>query len=225
MNHGINWVQLLITVTTPKMIRIHVFKKSVPMHAVNIHIMSFSNDLPKLSKLAPQDVQVIIYYGPKMFTLAGFASSTAIFLSAGISACQMASTLVLSRLVDKVGRKPMSRWGIDWALKCMFKLYSCSVSIDRKKQILRTGGTTKDFLNIPSWFFFSISILIRCITLLESLDVSTEATLDLPSWSSACWGSCGVFGCPRGTKLAGLPSSRVFLSAWHFRSLWDRSFG
>ena len=53
-------------------------------------------------------VEVIIYYGPKMFTLAGFPSSTAIFLSAGISACQMISTLLLSRLVDKVGRKPMS---------------------------------------------------------------------------------------------------------------------
>lgn len=53
-------------------------------------------------------IEVIIYYGPKMFTLAGFPSSTAIFLSAGISACQMISTLLLSRLVDKVGRKPMS---------------------------------------------------------------------------------------------------------------------
>lgn len=52
-------------------------------------------------------INVIIYYGPKMFTLAGFSSSTAIFLSASISACQMMSTLFLSRVVDKVGRKPM----------------------------------------------------------------------------------------------------------------------
>lgn len=57
-------------------------------------------------------INVIIYYGPKMFTLAGFPSSTAIFLSAGISACQMISTLLLSRLVDKVGRKPMSYIGL-----------------------------------------------------------------------------------------------------------------
>ena len=57
-------------------------------------------------------INVIIYYGPKMFSLAGFPSSTAICLSAGISACQMISTLLLSRLVDKVGRKPMSYIGL-----------------------------------------------------------------------------------------------------------------
>lgn len=61
-------------------------------------------------------INVIIYYGPKMFTLAGLPNSTAVFVSAGISFAQMCSTLLLSRMVDRVGRKPMSYIGLSFML-------------------------------------------------------------------------------------------------------------
>ena len=57
-------------------------------------------------------INVIIYYGPKMLTLAGFANSAAVFISAALSLSQMCSTFLLSRLVDRLGRKPMSFIGV-----------------------------------------------------------------------------------------------------------------
>ena len=97
-------------------------------------------------------INVIIYYGPKMFTLAGLPNSTAVFLSAGISLCQMAATLLLSRLVDRVGRKPMSYIG----LSCM---------------VISLGGIIYSYLLPPShqagWM-----ALISCFSFRVAFSVS-----------------------------------------------------
>jgi len=53
-----------------------------------------------------------VYYGPKIFSMAGFPKEDSMLLSALLSAVQMTATLLLARLVDRVGRRPMSFIGL-----------------------------------------------------------------------------------------------------------------
>jgi len=57
-------------------------------------------------------INVAIYYGPKIFTLASFPNRLSIILCALVSGMQMVATLFLSFLVDKAGRKPMCFIGL-----------------------------------------------------------------------------------------------------------------
>lgn len=57
-------------------------------------------------------INVAVYYGPKIFTLAGFSKDVATFLCVCLSATQMAATLLLARVIDRLGRRPVSLVGI-----------------------------------------------------------------------------------------------------------------
>lgn len=57
-------------------------------------------------------INVAVYYGPKIFTLTGFSKDEATFLCVCLSGAQMAATLGLARVVDRLGRRPVSLVGI-----------------------------------------------------------------------------------------------------------------
>ncbi len=57
-------------------------------------------------------INVVIYFGPQILKNAGFQDVASISLSAGVSIAQLAAILVLMRLVDRVGRKPLAMIGI-----------------------------------------------------------------------------------------------------------------
>jgi len=56
-------------------------------------------------------INVAVYYGPKIFTLAHFSKHFSILLSSAVSLAQLAATLLLALLVDKVGRRIMALIG------------------------------------------------------------------------------------------------------------------
>jgi len=57
-------------------------------------------------------INVVVYYGPKVLSMAGFPKEDLMLLSALLSAVQMMATLLLARLVDRLGRRPMSFVGL-----------------------------------------------------------------------------------------------------------------
>ena len=57
-------------------------------------------------------INVVIYFGPQILKNAGFQDVASIALSAGVSITQLGAILVLMRLVDRVGRKPLAMIGI-----------------------------------------------------------------------------------------------------------------
>ena len=56
-------------------------------------------------------INVVIYFASNIEN-AGFQDVASISLSAGVSIAQLAAILVLMRLVDRVGRKPLAMIGI-----------------------------------------------------------------------------------------------------------------
>jgi MFS family permease len=57
-------------------------------------------------------INVVIYFGPQILKEAGFGSVQATALTAGVSTAQLISVVVLMRLVDRVGRRPMAFIGL-----------------------------------------------------------------------------------------------------------------
>ena len=97
-------------------------------------------------------INVVIYYGPKMLTLVGFASSTAVFVSTTISLFQMGSTILLARLVDRLGRKPMSFIG----LSCML-VSLCGIAFS---YLLPPSHRAASWLALISCFAFRVAFSV-----------------------------------------------------------------
>ena len=58
-------------------------------------------------------INTIIYYGPKIFTLAGITSSeNAILATLLVAVTNVLATIIALVLVDRVGRKPLLYWGV-----------------------------------------------------------------------------------------------------------------
>jgi MFS family permease len=58
-------------------------------------------------------INTIIYYGPKIFTLAGITSSeNAILATLLVAITNVLATVIALVLVDRVGRKPLLYWGV-----------------------------------------------------------------------------------------------------------------
>lgn len=58
-------------------------------------------------------INTIIYYGPKIFALAGItANENAIFATLLVAVMNVLGTIVALVLVDRVGRKPLLYWGV-----------------------------------------------------------------------------------------------------------------
>ena len=58
-------------------------------------------------------INTIIYYGPKIFTLAGITSSeNAILATLLVAVTNVLATVIALVLVDRVGRKPLLYWGV-----------------------------------------------------------------------------------------------------------------
>jgi sugar porter (SP) family MFS transporter len=68
-------------------------------------------------------INTIIYYGPKIFSLAGITSNkNAIFATLIVAVTNMLATIVALVFVDRVGRKPLLYWGIGGMTISLFLL-------------------------------------------------------------------------------------------------------
>jgi sugar porter (SP) family MFS transporter len=64
-------------------------------------------------------INTIIYYAPTIFSAAGFKSSAAILVAVGLGALTLATTLVTSQIIDRVGRRPLMLGGALAMAVCM----------------------------------------------------------------------------------------------------------
>jgi len=68
-------------------------------------------------------INTIIYYGPKIFSLAGVASDkSAIFATFLVAAVNVLATVIALVLVDRLGRKPLLYWGVGGMTVSLFVL-------------------------------------------------------------------------------------------------------
>jgi len=68
-------------------------------------------------------INTVIYYGPKIFSLAGIASDeSAIFATFLVAAVNVLATVIALVLVDRLGRKPLLYWGVGGMTLSLFLL-------------------------------------------------------------------------------------------------------
>lgn len=68
-------------------------------------------------------INTIIYYGPRIFALAGISSDkSAIFATFLVAAVNVLATVIALVLVDRVGRKPLLYWGVGGMTLSLFIL-------------------------------------------------------------------------------------------------------
>jgi sugar porter (SP) family MFS transporter len=68
-------------------------------------------------------INTVIYYGPRIFALAGVSSSqSAIFATFVIAVMNVLATVIALVLVDRVGRKPLLYWGVGGMTASLFAL-------------------------------------------------------------------------------------------------------
>ncbi|HVN05927.1 MAG TPA: sugar porter family MFS transporter [Bryobacteraceae bacterium] len=68
-------------------------------------------------------INTVIYYGPRIFALAGVASNqSAIFATFVIAVMNVLATIIALVLVDRVGRKPLLYWGVGGMTASLFVL-------------------------------------------------------------------------------------------------------
>jgi sugar porter (SP) family MFS transporter len=68
-------------------------------------------------------INTIIYYGPKIFSLAGISlDKSAIFATFLVAVVNVLATVIALVLVDRVGRKPLLYWGVSGMTLSLFLL-------------------------------------------------------------------------------------------------------
>ena len=68
-------------------------------------------------------INTVIYYGPRIFSLAGVSSSqSAIFATFVIAVMNVLATVVALVLVDRIGREPLLYWGVGGMTASLFLL-------------------------------------------------------------------------------------------------------
>ena len=68
-------------------------------------------------------INTVIYYGPRIFALAGVASNqSAIFATFVIAVMNVLATVIALVLVDRAGRKPLLYWGVGGMTVSLFVL-------------------------------------------------------------------------------------------------------
>jgi sugar porter (SP) family MFS transporter len=68
-------------------------------------------------------INTVIYYGPKIFSLAGISSDqSAIFATFLVAAVNVLATVIALVLVDRLGRKPLLYWGVGGMTLSLFLL-------------------------------------------------------------------------------------------------------
>ncbi|GGA53885.1 MFS transporter [Edaphobacter acidisoli] len=68
-------------------------------------------------------INTIIYYGPRIFTMAGITSNeNAIFATLLVASTNVVATVIALVLVDRVGRKPLLYWGVGGMTLSLFLL-------------------------------------------------------------------------------------------------------
>ncbi len=90
----------------------HLFEKSIrPALLAGIGISVFQQ---------LTGINVVIYYAPRIFNLAGFESSqSAILATVGIGVINVIMTIIALWLIDMIGRKPLLKIGITGMLICL----------------------------------------------------------------------------------------------------------
>jgi sugar porter (SP) family MFS transporter len=85
-------------------------------------------------------INTIIYYGPKIFSLAGIGSDkNAIFATFLVAVVNVLATVIALVLVDRVGRKPLLYWGVSGMALSLFML---SYSFHHRASLGATLGIT-----------------------------------------------------------------------------------
>lgn len=68
-------------------------------------------------------INTIVYYGPRIFVLAGISSDkSAIFATLLVAVVNVLATIIALVLVDRVGRKPLLYWGVGGMTLSLFVL-------------------------------------------------------------------------------------------------------
>ncbi|MBB5057948.1 sugar porter (SP) family MFS transporter [Granulicella aggregans] len=76
-------------------------------------------------------INTIIYYGPKIFALAGItANKSAIFATLLVAVTNVLATIIALVLVDRVGRKPLLYVGVGGMTASLFTLAACFYNQD-----------------------------------------------------------------------------------------------
>jgi SP family galactose:H+ symporter-like MFS transporter len=71
-------------------------------------------------------INTIVYYGPRIFALAGISSDkNAIFATLLVAVVNVLATIIALVLVDRVGRKPLLYWGVSGMTLSLFVLAYC----------------------------------------------------------------------------------------------------
>ena len=86
-------------------------------------------------------VNAVLYYGPKIFTDAGF--SDPLFSTVLVGIVNMLTTVIALAIIDKVGRKNLVWWGVGGMIFCL----------------LMIGLYFLPFTNLPNWFMLTFFLL------------------------------------------------------------------
>ena len=86
-------------------------------------------------------VNAVLYYGPKIFTDAGF--SDPLFSTVLVGIVNMLTTVIALLIIDKVGRKKLVWWGVGGMIVCLLMI-----------GLYFIPGT-----NLPNWFMLTFFLL------------------------------------------------------------------
>ena len=86
-------------------------------------------------------VNAVLYYGPKIFTNAGF--SDPLFSTVLVGIVNMLTTVIALLIIDKVGRKNLVWWGVGGMIVCL----------------LMIGLYFLPFTKLPNWFMLTFFLL------------------------------------------------------------------
>ena len=86
-------------------------------------------------------VNAVLYYGPKIFTDAGFHDP--LFSTVLVGVVNMLTTVVALLIIDKVGRKKLVWWGVGGMIACLLMIGLCFLPST----------------NLPNWFMLTFFLL------------------------------------------------------------------
>jgi len=99
-------------------------------------------------------INVVIYFGPTILASAGFTTSAAMWAMIGVSVTQLAATMLLVKLVDVVGRRPLALWGL-WMMCAGLGVLMLAFSV--QGSAVHPRGLTTSLLAVSGMFLFRAS--------------------------------------------------------------------
>jgi SP family galactose:H+ symporter-like MFS transporter len=151
-------------------------------------------------------INVAVYYGPKIFTMAGFSKDASTFLCAVLSLAQMVATLLLARVVDRVGRRFMSFLGIALMVVSLVALGTAFLPL--------LSSQDAEWLAVGSMLVFRVAFSISLGPLPYIITAEIFPGSCRASGVSLCWFVNWASNC--GVSLAFLPLLKVLHTSGTF---------